>query len=134
MYDLHNTSFNKRPLEMLVKTSAYVVVTKLELKTTKTFRFHSRHLTVNSRFLYFNEKSTDVLIYDYRKLNVMKRLNCLIAIVHHNITMAQYHNIDIDIVILISRYHNINIVILWYCDNVILWYCDIVMQYCYLTI
>ena len=37
---------------------------------------HTKHLTVKSRFWYFNEKSSDVLIYDYWKLKVMKRLNC----------------------------------------------------------
>ena len=67
---------------------------------------HIRHFTVKSRSWYFNEKSSDVLIYDYRKLKVIKRLNCKIAILHHNITISQYHTITI------SQYQNIDIVIL----------------------
>ena len=47
----------------------------------------NRHLTVKSRFWYFNEKSSDVLIYDYQKIKVIKRLNYKIAILHHNITI-----------------------------------------------
>ena len=93
---------------------------------------HNRHLTVKSRCWYFNEKSSDVFIYDYQKLKVIKRINCKIAILHHNITISHHHNITI------SKYWYCNIVIsisiLWYCDIVILRYCDIVMQYCYLII
>ena len=48
---------------------------------------YNRHLTVKSICWYFNEKSSDVLIYDYRKLKVIKRLICKIAILHHNITI-----------------------------------------------
>ena len=64
-----------------------------------------RHLTVKSRCWYFNEKRSDVLRYDYRKIKVMKRLNYKIAILHNNITIL----------------------------ILILLYCDIVRQYGYLT-
>ena len=61
--------------------------------------------------------------------------DCKIAILHHNITISQYHTItilqnqNIDIVILWYQYNNINIniVILWYCDNAKLWYCDAIL-------
>ena len=62
-----------------------------------------RHLTEKSRFWYFNEKNSDVIIYDYQKIKVMKRQNYKIAILYHNITISQYHNITI------SHYHNITI-------------------------
>ena len=68
-------------------------------------KLNIRHLKVKSRCWYFNEKNSDVLIYDYWKLKVIKRLNFKIAILHHNITISHYHNITI------SKY--------WYCNIVI---------------
>ena len=71
-----------------------------QLETEASLDKIIRHLTVKSRFWYFNWKSSDVLIYDYWTLKVMKRLNCNIAILHHNITISHYHNIKILILIL----------------------------------